>query len=136
MPLPSVMEAYRVCARLLWEPHVARRALPRAEELLRPLGMSSAWQQSHDPEVGIVRVSGAYRVADLADTLHAAAQGRALALAAATAPQLTPRSSCGPSPTPSSARWTRHAHGGILASCGDAVLWSWRGWPGSAPCWS
>ena len=24
----------------------------------------------------------------------------------------------------------------VLASCGDAVLWSWRGWPGSAPCWS
>ena len=57
-------------------PDVARRALPRAEELLRPLGIASAWQLLHDTEVGIARLPRAQRVADLADTLRTTAQGR------------------------------------------------------------
>jgi hypothetical protein len=57
-------------------PGAGRRALARVEDVLRPLGMASAWRLLHDVEVGIARLPGAHpRVDDLADALAAAAKG-------------------------------------------------------------
>ena len=58
-------------------PEVGRHALARVEDLLRPLGVASAWRLLHDVEVGIARLPGAHpRVDDLAVALEAAARGR------------------------------------------------------------
>lgn len=57
-------------------PEVGRHALARAEDVLRPLGVASAWRLLHDVEVGIARLPGAHRrLVALADALEAAAKG-------------------------------------------------------------
>jgi hypothetical protein len=57
-------------------PEPGRHAFTRAEDLLRPLGVASAWRLLHDVEVGIARLPGAHpRVVALADALEAATEG-------------------------------------------------------------
>lgn len=58
-------------------PEVARHALPRVQDALRPLGVASAWRLLHDVEVGIARLPGTHpRIEDLADALEDAAESR------------------------------------------------------------
>jgi PucR C-terminal helix-turn-helix domain/GGDEF-like domain len=58
-------------------PDVGRHALARVQDVVRPLGVASAWRLLHDAEVGIARLPGAHpRVQDLADTLAAATEGQ------------------------------------------------------------
>jgi PucR C-terminal helix-turn-helix domain/GGDEF-like domain len=58
-------------------PEVGRHALARVQDVLRPLGVASAWRLLHDAEVGIAQLPGARpRIDHLADTLAAATEGR------------------------------------------------------------
>lgn len=58
-------------------PEVARHALPRVQDTLRPLGVVSTWSLLHDSEVGIARLPGTHsRIEQLADALEDAAKGR------------------------------------------------------------
>ena len=58
-------------------PEAGRHALTRVEDVLRPLGVASAWRLLHDAEVGIARLPDAHPVgAALADALESAAKGR------------------------------------------------------------
>jgi hypothetical protein len=56
---------------------VGRHALARVEDVLRPLGVASAWRLLHDAEVGIARMPVAHPgIETLANTLEATAKGR------------------------------------------------------------
>jgi hypothetical protein len=55
-------------------PDVGRHALARVEDVLRPLGVASAWRLLHDTEIGIARMPGAHTSATtLANALEAGA---------------------------------------------------------------
>jgi hypothetical protein len=58
-------------------PELGRHALTRGEDVLRTLGVVSAWQLLHDVEVGIARLPGTRRGLDaLVDALETTAKGR------------------------------------------------------------
>ena len=58
-------------------PEVGRHAFAHVQDVLRPLGVASAWRLLHDAEVGIARMTGARPgVEVLADALEFAAKGR------------------------------------------------------------
>ena len=55
-------------------PDVGRNALARVEDVLRPLGVASAWRLLHDTDIGIARMPGAHTsAATLANALEAGA---------------------------------------------------------------
>jgi hypothetical protein len=57
-------------------PEVARHALPRVQDALRPLGTACAWSLLHDAEVGIAHLPGTRpRLEDLAAALEHATDG-------------------------------------------------------------
>jgi hypothetical protein len=58
-------------------PDVGQHALARVEDVLRPLGVASAWRLLHDTEIGIARMPGAHTSATtLATALEAGATSR------------------------------------------------------------
>ena len=57
-------------------PDVGRHALARVEDMLRPLGVASAWRLLHDTDIGIARMPGAHTSATtLVNALEAGAPG-------------------------------------------------------------
>ena len=55
-------------------PDVGRHALARVEDMLRPLGVASAWRLLHDTDIGIARMPGAHTSATtLVNALEAGA---------------------------------------------------------------